>query len=84
MCSCTIFFYPISSFKSAVHIKQKSAFTKMSHSHFLRMLESYNNCLIFVFRICMQRQKISEDHLPGKATDTLTKASLDDSGKEGI
>ncbi|CAL5186944.1 unnamed protein product [Lathyrus oleraceus] len=29
-----------------------------------------------------KRQKISEDHLPGKATDTLTKASLDDSGKE--
>jgi hypothetical protein len=33
--------------------------------------------------ICLQRQKLSEE-LPGKATDTLTKVSLDDSEKQGI
>jgi len=31
----------------------------------------------------VQKQKISEDH-PSKPTDSLTKASLDDSGKQGM
>lgn len=34
-------------------------------------------------RICLQRQKESEE-LPCDATDTLTKASLDDSAKQGM
>ena len=36
----------------------------------------------YVCCICLQRQKISED-LPGKATDSLAKANLDDSDKQG-
>jgi len=31
----------------------------------------------------VQKQKMSEDH-PSKPTDSLTKASLDDSGKQGM
>jgi len=33
--------------------------------------------------ICVQKQKMSEDH-PSKLTDSLTKATLDEYGEQGM